>query len=650
MIVLSANNLTKAYGTDVILQGISFHVNEGDRVGIIGVNGAGKTTLLRMLTGELPRDEGDVFISGSTTIGYLKQAESFSKERTVMEEALEIFRGLMVMEEELERLSHEISESSRAGKAVDKLLDQHHRLQDQYEREGGYTYRSEITGILNSMAFTEEMVHKKLSTLSGGERTRLSLACLLLKKPDLLFLDEPTNHLDIGTIKWLEQYLRSYKGTILLISHDRYFLDQMVNRVFEVESHKLHIYEGNYTAYAEKKRQRLEEDLRRFDQQQKEIHRQEEMIRRFKQHGTEKLAKRAQSREKQLAKLDVMDKPVTGTGSMKIRFKENFKSGTDALKGEDLSMSFGHGQNKRDLFHQIGFDIKRGERICIVGPNGVGKTTLLKIMMEDMEPDQGHLKVGHNVVFGYYDQGQRLLNPSNTVFEEMKEAYRLYTDTEMRSILGRFLFRGEMVFQQIGSLSGGERARLSLLKMMLSGANVLVLDEPTNHLDISSKEVVEDALLDFPGTVIVVSHDRYFLNKVPTRILELNPTGLDSYLGAYDYYVEKKQSIGSGKKYLQELQKTMGADSTVEEEGEDAGTLRKKNKEAEALARRKERETKKLEEKISTLEEEIAFFENEMCKEAVFTDHVLLSEYHEKLEISKNSLSETYDDWLSLQE
>ncbi|HZK88028.1 MAG TPA: ABC-F family ATP-binding cassette domain-containing protein [Anaerovoracaceae bacterium] len=653
MIILSANNITKAYGVDVILSGISFHINQGDRVGVIGANGAGKTTLLNILSGDMPRDEGDVFISSDTTIGYLKQSDEFSSDKTLYEEVSSIFVHMEVLEKEMGELSVEIGEKSQNGEDVEKKIQQLHLMQEEYERKNGYTYKSEINGILNSMAFTEDFFEKKISTLSGGERTRLSLACLLLKKPDLLFLDEPTNHLDIGTIKWLEQYLKGYKGTIVLISHDRYFLDQTVNKIFELENHKMYIYEGNYSTFAEKKRQRLDDEMRKYDQQQKEIDRQEEIIRRFKQHGTEKLAKRAQSREKQLAKIDVLEKPTVPTGKIKIHFKQNFKSGNDVLKAQDLSMSFGHGQNKKHLFNNVDFDIKRGERICIVGPNGVGKTTLLKIMMQTLEPDGGHLKTGHNVAFGYYDQGQKLLNFNNTVFEEMKDSYRLYSDTEMRSILGRFLFRNEAVFLNVASLSGGEKARLTLLKLMLSGANVIILDEPTNHLDINSKEIVEDALLDFPGTVIVVSHDRYFLNKVPTRIFELTQNGIDSYLGSYDYYVEKKQSIDSGKKYLEELSKIQSSSETEGERSEkivDSGLQRKINKENEAKDRKKERDIKKYEEEISKIEGEIGIYEAEMCKESVFTNHVLASEYNEKVEISKNKLEKVYEEWLKLQD
>lgn len=652
MIIVSANSITKAYGVDVILDGISFHINEGDRVGVIGVNGAGKTTLLNILTGEMSKDEGEVFISADTTIGYLKQSDGFHSDRTLYEEVSGIFSHMEELEKAMSDLSHEIADKSQKGEDVDRMLDQLHRMQEEYERKDGYSYKSEINGILNSMAFTEDFYNKKISTLSGGERTRLSLACLLLKKPDLLLLDEPTNHLDIGTIKWLEQYLKSYKGTIVLISHDRYFLDQTINKIFEVENHKLYIYEGNYSSFAEKKRQRLDDEMRKFDQQQKEIDRQEEIIRRFKQHGTEKLAKRAQSREKQLAKMELVDRPSVQNGKMKIHFKQNFKSGNDVLKGEDLSMSFGHGQNKKNLFTDVEFDIKRGERICIVGPNGVGKTTLLKILMQDLEPDEGYLKIGHNVSFGYYDQGQKQLNPGNTVFEEMKDSYRLYSDPEMRSILGRFLFRNDTVFLKVSSLSGGEKARLTLLKLMLSGANVLILDEPTNHLDISSKEVVEDALLDFPGTVIVVSHDRYFLNKVPTRIFELSQQGMEAYLGGYDYYVEKKQSIQSGKKYLQELNQSQGNSEPGEnntEKSADASIQRKINKEIEAKERKRERELKKHEEEIEKLEKEIKHLEEEMCNESIFANHVLLSEYNEKVEISKKKLSEVYEGWLELQ-
>ena len=620
MIILSATNITKSYGVDIILQNVSFHINEGERVGIVGNNGAGKTTLLNILCGEMSYDDGNIFVSANTSIGYLKQSENFNSDNTVIEEVTGIFSHMESLEKEMHELSHEISERSSNGEDVERLLHRYDEMMERYNRSGGYSYKSEIQGILNSMAFTEDYFDKKISTLSGGEKTRLALACLLLKKPDLLFLDEPTNHLDIGTLKWLEQYLKSYSGTVVLISHDRYFLDQTVNRIFEVENHKLYTYNGGYSAYAQQKRQRREEELKKYEIQQKEVARQEEMIRRFKQHGTEKLAKRAASREKRLAAMDLMDKPEALQGRMKINFHQEFKSGNDVLLAEDLKKGFGYGENRKELFDNVNFDIKRGERICIVGPNGVGKTTLLKILMDELQPDSGRLKVGHNVLFGYYDQEQQNLNPNNTVFEEMKEAYRLYTDTEMRSLLGRFLFQNESVFLNVGSLSGGEKARLSLLKLMLSGSNVLILDEPTNHLDITSKEVFEDALLDFPGTVIVVSHDRYFLNKIPTRIMELNNDGMTAYLGSYDYYMEKKQEIESGKKYLSELSGNTnksttaakdGSDSSVDmkelvaavEEGEleldslNSNERRKLVKEMDAKKRRREREENDLKRK-----------------------------------------------------
>ncbi len=637
MIVLSANNLTKTYGTDVIIDKASFHLNAGDKVGIIGRNGAGKTTLLNMLTGELPCDEGEFFVSQNTRIGYLKQRDNFSSEGTVLEEIEGIFSGLRELENEIAELSDKVAENPHDTGLINRLDELQHR----FDREGGYTYKSEMIGILNSMAFDESFYNKKISSLSGGERTRLALAALLLEKPDILLLDEPTNHLDIGTLKWLEQYLEAYRGTIMIVSHDRYFLDRTVNRIFEVENHKVYSYQGKYSDYAAQKKLRRETELRAYNNQQREIARQEEMIRRMKQRGTEHLAKRAASREKRLDMLERIERPESEMGKMKINFKENFPSGGDVIMAENLEKSFGRGAEHRELFHGVNLDIKRGERICILGPNGVGKTTLLRVLLGELTPDAGYLKIGHNVAFGYYDQGQLLLSDANTVLEELKESYRLYTDTEMRSILGRFLFRGEEVFLPVGSLSGGEKARLSLLKLMLSGANTLILDEPTNHLDIESKEVFEEALMEFPGTVIVVSHDRYFLQRIPTRILELTQDGVIEYLGRYDYYLEKKSQGISAKKYFSKVQ---------EKPTGDAAQQRRLKKEREAEERRRARLSEKLETEISELENQISELEQNLCKPENMSDYELLARLGAEREETEKRLAEAYDEWAKVQE
>lgn len=669
MIVLSAKELTKSYGTDVILDKVSFHINKGERVGIIGVNGAGKTTLLKILTGELSCEEGEFFVSSETNIGYLKQDGGFDSENTVMEEVENIFGEFHRMEKEMEALLQRIEET--AGKTGDdgddgesrRLLERYDALQEKFKERGGYTYRSEMMGILSSMAFGEDSYGKKISTLSGGEKTRLALACLLMKKPDILLLDEPTNHLDIGTLKWLEQYLKSYKGTIILVSHDRYFLDETVTRIFEVENHKLSIYEGDYSFYATERKKRREAEMRRYENQQKEIRRQEDMIRRFKERGTEKLAKRAASREKRLAAMEAVERPAGERDRMKISFRADFQSGRDVLEAGDVSKSFGYGAGRTELFRHVDLDIKRGERVCIVGANGIGKTTLLKILMGEISCNTGRIKIGYNVKFGYYDQGQQLLNGANTVIEEVRDSYGLYSDGEIRNILGRFMFRGEDVFLKVGALSGGEKARLSLLKLMLSGANVLMLDEPTNHLDIESKEVFEEALLEFPGTSIIVSHDRYFLNRIPTRIMELTSDGIENYLGTYDYYVEKKQQqIQSGKKYLEGMQEDREArtSTAAEEVSKGAGAeaeehlssaeRRRIQKEKEAEERRLRRHREALEKEIQSIEEEIGELEAELCRQEVATDHVKLAEIGKMLTEKKDELDDRYEKWLQLQE
>ncbi len=643
MIVLSAGNLTKAYGTDVILEGVDFHVNKGDRVGLVGRNGAGKTTLLNIITGELTPDEGQIFFPQDMKMGYLKQRDNFNSENTLIEEINNIFAPLKELEREIEKTADMIAKNPAEERLIDKL-DNLHR---EYEQRGGYTYKSEITGILNSMAFGEEFFDKKISTLSGGERTRLALAALLLEKPDLLILDEPTNHLDIGTLKWLEQYLVAYRGSIIIVSHDRYFLDKSVNRIFEIENHKLKTYDGNYSAFAEKKRRLRDAEMKAYSNQQREIARQEDMIRRMKERGTEKLAKRAQSREKRLKGIERIDAPQKQEGKIKLSFNQDFQSGNDVILTEGLSKSFGHGQSRRILFENVSMDIKRGEKICIVGPNGAGKTTLLKILLQQIVPEKGRVKIGHNVTFGYYDQGQQLLNSANTVLEEMKETYRTYTDTQMRAALGRFLFRNDDVFLTVGDLSGGEKARLSLLKMMLGGANTLLLDEPTNHMDIESKEVFEEALAEFPGTAVIISHDRYFLQRIPDRILELTSDGITEFLGKYDYYVEKKSEISSGKKYLADMslsgENEGGKADPHDREELSAEERRRLNKKIEAEQRRAAREKEALEKELSNYEGEIKAVEEQMCAEENMYNYELLAELGKKLETLKADYEDAFE-------
>jgi ATP-binding cassette subfamily F protein 3 len=662
MIALSVKNLTKFYGATGVLNEVGFHVNDGDRVGIIGVNGAGKTTLLDILAGRGAPDAGERFVAPGLAIGYLRQNGNFNSERTVYEEMLAIFDDLIEAEREMEALTAEIARFSEAGEDAEALLRRYDRLSEEFKRRGGYAYRSEVSGILSSMAFPESVRAQRVSLLSGGERTRLALAALLLQKPDLLFLDEPTNHLDIGTLAWLEQYLGNYSGTVILVSHDRYFLDRIANRIFEIENGRLTVYEGNYSAFAEKKRALRQAERKALEMQRREIERQEEIVRKFRQHGTEKLAKRARSREKRLAHVAPPERVAREPDHFRMRFHRGYKSGNDVLFAEGLSKGFVREGARRELFARVDLELKSGEHVCMVGANGVGKSTLLKILNGALAPDGGLLQLGHNVMIGYYDQEQELLDDARSILDEMRASYGLSGDTELRNLLGRFLFTGDTVFRQVGSLSGGERARLSLLKLMLSGANFLLLDEPTNHLDIVSKEVFEEALRAFPGTALVVSHDRYFLNRIPSRIVELTKDGLVNYLGGYDYYAEKKAAEASGKQHLSALAKHaeatregMAAETddrgteTDDRGARDAAEQRRRNKEAQAAERRKLRALALAEEQIDALEREIADIETQLCDVARSSDYAFVSDRSERLSAAKVALAEAYDRWMALQ-
>ena len=646
MVIISGKDISKSYGTDIIFEDVCFGVDEGDRIGIVGANGTGKSTLLSIIAGDTEPSSGELYIRSDRRIGYLRQQHQFGGNGTVIEEAEKSFRHFFAMEKRLEELQLAISDHESGS--FDSDLAEYTALMEEYESKGGYTYRSELGAMLTHMGFTEEDRGKKISMLSGGERTRLALSCLLLSKPDVLMMDEPTNHLDLRMLAWLESYLEGYKGTLIVVSHDRYFLDKICRRIFDLGSGTLEAYRGNYSEFLVKREERYEILRREYEKQQAEIARQEEIIRRFKQHGTEHLTKRARSREKRLAMMDVIEKPKIANEKMKLSFEADFKSGGEELEAEDLSKSFGD----RLLFDNVKLLIRKGERVCIIGDNGIGKTTLLKILMGLEKPDDGYLRKGYNVEFGYYDQGQLLLDENETVLGEMKNAYRLYTDTEMRSLLGRFLFTGDDVFKQVGDLSGGEKAKLSLLKLMLSGANTLVLDEPTNHLDIESKEIAEEALMEFEGTLIIVSHDRYLLNLIPDRILELTEHGLVEYKGRFDYYLEKS---GNGRADAGGNDHTAAgeADGGLRQTQElirSSEAERKAKKQREAEDRRKIRRAESIEERIHELEGMIADIQEQMEDPRKASDPAWMNENAALMAAHEEEISSLYDEWMELQE
>lgn len=540
MPILSCNNISKTYIVDTILDGISFNVEEGDKIGVIGLNGSGKTTLFNILAGIISQDSGEIYIQRDLKIGYLKQHTKIESDNTVFEECLEVFKHLIEMEDDLRKLEESISAEAHRGESntLNRLMEDYAHLSEEFNSLNGYGYKSEIKGVLKGLGFCEDDFEKCVNLLSGGQKSRLSLAKLLLYKPDLLLLDEPTNHLDIEAIGWLEKFLVDYKGSALIISHDRYFLDKVTNRIFLLENLKLNIYNMNYTKFINQRKKDLDILKKQYEDQQKEIKRQEEIIQRFMNYGGSRYIKQAQSRQKLLDKMKVINKQVESKKA-KIRFEPKIKSGKDVLRVESIKKSF----DDLELLKDINFNIYRSERVGLIGANGIGKTTLFKIILGRMEYDDGNIYLGSHVVPGYFDQEMDNLDLNKTVIDEIWDENPTLDHYDIRTVLGQFLFVGDDIFKEISDLSGGERGRLALLKLMLSKSNFLLMDEPTNHLDIDSKEVLEDALLDYDGTVFVISHDRYFLNRVTTKILELTSEGIKEYPGNYDYYLEKKNEI-----------------------------------------------------------------------------------------------------------
>ena len=644
--ILSCQNLSKTFVDRPILKQASFQLEEHEKAAIVGVNGAGKTTLLKMIIGQLPADEGLITFAKDKTFGYLAQQSDLSSSHTIYEELLSVKQDLVSMEQQLRNLEESMKHCE--GTQLEEIMDRYTRMTHDFEVRGGLLYKSELTGVLKGLSFLDEDFDKQISTLSGGQKTRVSLAKLLLQSPDLIILDEPTNHLDIASISWLETYLRSYKGAVLIVSHDRYFLDRVVTKVIAIENGLVRSYAGNYSDYAAKAAMLRKAAVNAYLKQQEEIHHQQQVIDKLKSFNREKSIKRAESREKMLDKMELLEKPVEIRDDMHLKLTPQIISGNDVLSIEDLSKHFG----SLTLFEHVDIEIKRGEHVAIIGDNGTGKTTLLKIINELESMDSGQIRLGSKVEIGYYDQEHHVLHSEKTLFDEISDDYPTLTNTQIRNTLAAFLFTGDDVFKKISELSGGERGRVSLAKLMLSNANFLILDEPTNHLDITSKEILEQALNDYEGTVLYVSHDRYFVNQTATRILDLYNKQFYSFAGNYDYYLEKKDVVEqpSGEVQPNGQTTTAGANTDAAESASDSKLSWQQQKEEQALKRKKENRLRKCEDDIAALEDEIAQLNEQMADPAIATDVAKLQELSKKQTALQETLEQRYEEWEELSE
>jgi ATP-binding cassette subfamily F protein 3 len=632
--VLACQNISKAYGITEILNNINFHIEAKEKLAIVGINGAGKSTLLKIIMQEEEADEGQVVIGKDITVGYLAQHQDSYYDKTIYEELLSVKQNVIDLQEQIRQLEQDMKHLT--GQELEEALERYTRMNHTFEQQDGYAFESQITGILKGLGFAESDFNRPVAELSGGQKTRVSLGRLLLSRPDVILLDEPTNHLDLNSIAWLEGYLKNYDGAVIIVSHDRYFLDKIVTKVVELEHTKSTIYHGNYSYYAAKREEVRLSKYRAYMNQQAEIKHQEEVITKLKQFNREKSIKRAESREKMLDRIERLEKPQELRDEMRLSLTPDIESGNDVLLVEGLSKSYGN----NTLFTNIGMDIKRGERVALIGNNGTGKTTILKIINQLLPKDSGKITLGAQVHIGYYDQEHQVLHPEKTIFDELHDTYPNMTNTRIRNVLATFLFTGEDVFKEIKDLSGGERGRVSLAKLMLSNANFLILDEPTNHLDITSKEILENALKNYTGTILYVSHDRYFINQTATRILDLTPNGITSYIGNYDYYIEQ-QLVSTSK--VEEQAKIVKEDTENKKDW-------KRSKEEQAKERKRQNDIKKTENRITELEQLLSDLDAQMTLPEHATNAQKLTELSLKQAEANEELEQLYEQWEELSE